>query len=103
MNNVNMAPLKNKGPAPCPDRSFFERAFYDTEDRLLRIMGMRPWNKPSPDEFNGKTLWLLPASWYPDLPNGFKFVHIDEQSEPFSKGKTSDDQRFGVLSFGLVR
>ena len=36
------------------------------------------------------------------LPDGYEVTDIFWEVEPFKRGQTDDDMRFGVLSFGIV-
>lgn len=47
-------------------------------------------------------LWLFPAEWYSHIPNGFPVTDIFGGIDLFIAGKTDDDRRFGMLSFGVM-
>lgn len=68
-----------------------------SEETLL-AMGCRPWD--GPDE-NGEIIWLYPAEWYDRIPEGHVVTDINGDDEPFQRGVTDDDRRFGVLAFGF--
>lgn len=70
-----------------------------SEARLQEI-GLRKWSEP--DE-NGNVLWLLPYTWYGSIPEGFMLTCIDGTAEPFQKGVTDDDYRFGCLAYGILK
>ena len=46
-------------------------------------------------------LFLFPKEWYEFIPNGFPVESISGDVKPFEHGKTNDDIRFGLLSFGV--
>lgn len=48
-------------------------------------------------------LWLYPAEWYWNIPNGYKIMCLDGCEEMFVPGKTDDDKRFGALAFGFYK
>jgi len=69
----------------------------------LRGLNQQFW--PVEDDEDAKAtheLWLFPASWYEDIPNGFPIVDINGCTESFEKGKTDDDRRFGMLAYGMM-
>jgi hypothetical protein len=73
----------------------------------LRELGLGVWNDPSEVEegdptYGGKVLMLLPGEWYAHVPEGYELVCIDGKPEPFARGVTDDDIRFGCLAFGLL-
>jgi len=47
--------------------------------------------------------WLYPEEWYDIIPNGLEIIHITGKTEIFVKGETSNDCRFGALSFGFIK
>lgn len=47
-------------------------------------------------------LYLLPAEWYPHIPEGVEFTSIMGRKVEFEPGETDNDRRFGALSYGLV-
>jgi len=63
---------------------------------LLNI-GMRIW-----DNRNQKSLYLFPKEWYPNIPEGITVYDIFDKREKFSKKTHGNDERFGVLSYGLL-
>lgn len=65
----------------------------------LRAIGCSAWDEP---DANGKQLWLLPGEWYDHIPEGMPLVCIDGKTEPFERGKTDDDTRFGCLAYGIT-
>lgn len=69
-------------------------------EATLRALGCREWDEP--DE-RGEVLWLYPAEWYDRIPEGHIVSDINGQDEPFQRGVTDDDRRFGVLAYGFRR
>lgn len=65
----------------------------------LKAMGCCKWDEP---DKNGQCLWLLPGEWYDYVPEGFPLVCIDGTTEPFKRGETDDDTRFGCLAYGVM-
>lgn len=68
------------------------------DDATLRALGFGIWEK---DEKG--THWLFPKEWYDIIPNGMNVTDINGEVEPFVKGETDDDYRFGCLSFGFIK
>lgn len=66
-------------------------------DEAKLAVGMRRWD----DGENG-TLWLFPHEWYGFIPDSYEVTDIFWEVEPFKRGQTDDDTRFGVLAFGIV-
>ena len=64
-----------------------------SKETLLQI-GMRQWGEHG--------LWLFPYQWYDHIPAGMELMCIDGSTEPFERGVTDDDMRFGVLAYGIV-
>lgn len=62
-----------------------------------KSLGMAPW-----DEREDEELWLFPHQWYAHIPAGLEVVDINYAVEKFEPGKTDDDRRFGLLSFGVM-
>lgn len=65
----------------------------------LKQMGCCPWDEP---DAKGQVLWLLPGEWYDFVPEGFPLTCIDGTTEPFKRGETDDDTRFGCLAYGVM-
>lgn len=61
--------------------------------KVLADLGLQCWDK---------NLWLFPAEWYDHIPEGYEIVNINFKTEPFRKGQTDDDRRFGCLAYGMV-
>lgn len=61
----------------------------------LKEMGCCEWDEGG--------LLLFPAEWYDEIPDGFIVTDINYTEEPFKRGETDDDRRFGMLSYGVVR
>lgn len=64
----------------------------------LKDIGCQIWDKE-----NGRTHWLYPYEWYPFIPNGYPVTSISGETEPFAKGETDDDIRYGALAFGFIQ
>lgn len=47
-------------------------------------------------------LWLFPFEWYDHIPDGYMVTTISEHVEPFKRGETDNDKRFGCLAYGIV-
>ena len=60
--------------------------------KVLVSIGCQQWDE---------NIWLYPAEWYDFIPEEYIVVNINGKSEPFHKGVTDDDRRFGVLAFGF--
>lgn len=45
--------------------------------------------------------YLYPAEWYDFIPDGYPVIDICNKIEPFKKGVTDDDRRYGMLAFGF--
>ena len=74
-------------------------ALHKLSPETLKAIGCCPWDEP--DE-KGEVLWLLPGEWYDRIPEGFPLTCIDGKTEPFKRGETDDDTRFGCLAYGVV-
>lgn len=59
----------------------------------LAARGLGNWNG---------SLFLFPVGWYDLIPEGFEVVTIGGRRERFRRGRTDDDQRFGMLAYGVV-
>lgn len=79
--NVNFADLHKLSPA------------------TLKAIGCGAWDKPNA---KGEQLWLLPGEWYNHIPEGMPLTCIDGATEPFDRGKTDDDIRYGCLAYGII-
>ncbi len=66
---------------------------------ILTDMGVRAW--AGADDGSWK-LYLYPYEWYDHIPDGYRVTDIFGEEEPFKRGLTDDDKRFGCLSFGFV-
>lgn len=67
-----------------------------SEDSLKKL-GLGIWDKTDKG-----THWLYPHEWYDYIPNGLTVTNIFGEDEIFEKGKTDDDKRYGMLSFGFI-
>jgi hypothetical protein len=63
-------------------------------DELLGL-GFCLWDEKS-------KLYLIPHKFYNLIPKNFKIITIGGNTELFKHGKTDDDQRFGMLAYGIV-
>jgi hypothetical protein len=72
---------------------FNELAWLTDEERLE--LGMMRWSEET-------QLWLFPATWYDQIPEGFEVITINKQIRKFKHGKADRDQRFGMLAYGIV-
>jgi len=70
-----------------------------TDDELVELCLGR-WRDPDEE---GNVLWLFPGEWYEHLPDGYTITTIFGKEEPFKRGETDDDIRFGCLPYGFVR
>jgi hypothetical protein len=64
-------------------------------------LGCRQWDSIEEQDRPGHLLMLFPHEWYDRIPEGFEVHDINGDVEPFRKGETDDDKRFGVLPYGL--
>lgn len=60
-------------------------------------LGLGVW-----EHVNDCTHYLFPAEWYDCIPDGYLVTFIDGSTEPFVRGETDDDRRFGMLPFGWI-
>jgi len=81
-----------------PNFDFGNLASYP--DATLKAMGCCMWDEP--DE-QGDVLWLFPGEWYAHIPEGHIVTDINGQDEPFRRGVTDDDIRFGCLAYGFKK
>jgi hypothetical protein len=65
----------------------------------LKAIGCCPWDEPNE---KGEVLWLLPGEWYDRIPEGFLLTCISGKTEPFKRGETDDDIRYGCLAYGIM-
>jgi hypothetical protein len=65
----------------------------------LKAIGCCLWDEPNE---KGEVLWLLPGEWYDRIPEGFPLTCIDGKTEPFKRGETDDDTRYGCLAYGII-
>lgn len=78
------------------DPPLTESAWEDLQDlsaEELTELGFQNWDGD---------LYLLPAEWYPHIPEGVEFTSIMGEKVEFQPGETDDDRRFGALSYGFV-
>ena len=83
-------------PASAPKSvSDFEALKTKTEAELTEL-GCCCWCKE-------QNLWLFPHTWYDAIPANFMVTNIKNEEKPFHPGHTSDDYRYGVLAYGIIR
>lgn len=84
---------------PVPDMSVDDfRQLATRDEATLKAMGLGIWHRDDKGIH-----WLFPAEWYSRIPDGLEIVSISGEVEVFKRGKTDDDRRFGMLSFGFVQ
>ena len=84
---------------PVPDMSVDDfRQLATRDEAALKAMGLGIWHRDDKGIH-----WLFPAEWYSRIPDGLEIVSISGEVEVFKRGKTDDDRRFGMLSFGFVQ
>lgn len=59
---------------------------------ILKDCGLRRWDCNT---------WLFPGEWYDHIPDDYIVTDINAMDEPFKKGETSNDIRFGCLAYGI--
>lgn len=88
--------------SPPATREDFE-ALSTMTQRELTELGLRPWCDPDDEDWPyTTTLMLLPGEWYQHIPEGATIVTIACAFTTFALGVTSDDIRFGCLSYGVL-
>ena len=87
----------NQVPLPDFSRDDWDK-FSERDEATLKALGMGIWDKDK-----NQIHWLYPKEWYSIIPNGLMVTDINGKQEPFIKGQTDDDYRFGCLSFGFVQ
>ena len=55
------------------------------------------------DTINNYELYLIPAKYYNIIPNGYNLIAISGKPHKFKFGITNDDQRYGLLAYGILR
>ena len=95
--------------APVSTAEWFDALKKIAPDELLAL-GLRRWTKPADDDapdaeerWPGEfRLWLFPVEWYTAIPQGYEIVSIMGTREPFERGVTDNDRRFGLLAYGIL-
>ena len=54
------------------------------------------------DTTSGLALMLVPGSWYNLIENGTNFVTVDGQPIRFNRFATSNEIRYGYLTYGIL-
>jgi hypothetical protein len=83
--------------APPVSEHEFHFIIKNASKRKLKGYGFRKWTGD---------LWLFPREWYNIIPDGYPVIHAAlslgiGKSEIFKKDKTSDDEKFGCLHYGI--
>lgn len=60
-------------------------------------------NAPTTKRKKDMDIWLIPGEWYDYIPDGYLLTDICGRQEPFKRGKTDNDIRFGCLAYGILR
>ena len=68
---------------------------------VLLNLGLRMWD--GHEDKQTWIHWIFPVEWYDAIPDGYIVTDIFGNDEPFMKGKTDDDRRYGALSFGFIQ
>jgi len=63
----------------------------------LEKIGCQMWEVDQ----KGNVHWLYPAEWYDSIPDGTEVISIMGVIKKFERGITSNDKRFGALSYGF--
>lgn len=84
------------GYFPRTEREYL--ALREMAPESLKAIGCQIWDR---DEKG--THWLYPHEWYSFIPDGLEIVDIMGNREPFTKGETDDDMRYGALAFGFIQ
>lgn len=82
---------KEPADPPLTEAAFEELRELDADE--LVDLGFQNWDGD---------LYLLPAEWYPHIPEGVTFTSIMGEEVEFEPGETDNDRRFGALSYGIV-
>lgn len=48
-------------------------------------------------------VWLIPAELFDAIPDGYPLVDINGAEVAFDRKKCDNDQRFGLLAYGILR
>lgn len=81
-----------------PDEPLDFEKLKKTDPATLTAMGYRACEQTATH-----TLWLIPGTFYNNIPDGSELVDVFEKPLKFEKGKTDDDIRFGVLAYGFMQ
>jgi hypothetical protein len=65
-------------------------------DEELAAIGLQKWS----DDEDG-CLWLFPGEWHEHIPEGYEVQTINREYEAFDPEISGDDQRFGMLAYGI--
>lgn len=82
---------KEPADPPLAEDAFEQLRDLDADE--LTELGLQNWDGD---------LYLLPAEWYPHIPEGSEFTSIMGRKVEFEPGETDNDRRFGALSYGFV-
>ena len=70
------------------------------DKQKLYDYGFRPW--PIAPSDGKKVLMLIPVQHYNNIPNGTDVVNVHGRKEVFIRGGSSDENRFGMLQYGIM-
>lgn len=71
-----------------------------SKEMLLKL-GLLMWN--GHEDKKTWIHWMYPYQWYDFIPQHYMVTDIFEVDEPFIKGVTDDDRRFGCLPYGFIQ
>jgi len=63
----------------------------------LKKIGCQMWEVDQ----KGNVHWLYPSEWYDSIPDGTEIITLSGVTKKFERGSTSNDKRFGALSYGF--
>ena len=78
-------------------KSEFKTKVQKANINQLMKLGFKKFNEKSP------TLMLIPKKLFDSIPQGYPVTDIFGKSEKFDKNKSDNDERFGCLSFGILK
>ena len=93
-------PAGAPGPAPFPVQGF--GGLTASSHGAMHALGCAQWDNEANPVVPGHLLYLFPADWYEQIPDGFEIVTFTGKRETFLRGKTSPDRRYGVLAYGVL-
>ena len=78
------------------------KSLFELPVEVLHKMGCRKWEDIIVDETE-KWVILYPGEWYEYIPEDLDVVDIFGEEYKFKREKSSNDIRFGCLSFGFLK